>query len=48
MSNNNLVTRYICELLLAVCAIVSGLAQLKITLINWSDSTEESDDSEGR
>lgn len=43
MSNNSSVTRYICELLLAVCAIVSGLAQLKITLINWSDSAEESD-----
>lgn len=38
MSNNNIITRYICELLVAVCAIVSAVAQLKITLINWSDS----------
>ena len=37
----NPVTRYICELLMAVCAIVSGGAQLKITLINWSDSGDE-------
>lgn len=45
MSSNSSVTRYICELLMAVCAIVSGLAQLKITLINWSDSPEEQHDS---
>lgn len=38
------VTRYICELLIAVCAIVSAVAQLKITLINWQTSTEESED----
>ena len=44
MSNNNLVTRYICELILAVCAIVSGFAQLKITLINWQTSPEESEE----
>lgn len=41
MSSNSSVTRYICELLLAVCAIVSGIAQIKITLINWSDSGDE-------
>ena len=41
MSENSSVTRYICELLMAVCAIVSGLAQLKITLINWSDSGDQ-------
>jgi hypothetical protein len=41
---NSSVNRYICELLLAVCAIVSGFAQLKITLINWQTSTEESGD----
>ena len=35
------VTRYICELLIAVCAIVSAVAQLKITLINWSDNGEQ-------
>lgn len=45
-SNNSFVTRYICELLLAVCAIVSALAQLKITLINWQASTEESKDNQ--
>jgi hypothetical protein len=39
--NNSSVTRYIRELLLAVCAIVSGIAQLKITLINWSDSGDQ-------
>ena len=44
MSENSSVTRYICELLMAVCAIVSGIAQLKITLINWQASAEESDD----
>lgn len=38
------VTRYICELLLAMCAIVSGLAKLKITLINWQTSAEGSED----
>ncbi len=41
---NSSVTRYICELLLAVCAIVSGFAQLKITLINWQAISEESED----
>ena len=46
MSDNKRVTRYICELLMAVCAIVSGIAQLKITLINWSDNTEDQNDSE--
>ena len=44
MSENSSVTRYICELLMAVCAIVSGIAQLKITLINWQTSTEDSVD----
>lgn len=44
MSDNSSVTRYICELLLAVCAIVSGVAQLKITLINWQAISEESED----
>jgi len=44
MSENSSVTRYICELLMAVCAIVSGIAQLKITLINWQASTEDSED----
>lgn len=41
---NSSVTRYICELLMAVCAIISGIAQLKITLINWQASPEESED----
>lgn len=41
MSNNSIITRYICELLVAVCAIVSAVAQLKITLINWSDSDNQ-------
>ena len=41
MNSNSSVTRYICELLMAVCAIVSGFAQLKITLINWSDSGDQ-------
>ena len=40
-SNNNFMNRYLCELLIAVCAIVSGLAQLKITLINWSDRGDQ-------
>lgn len=31
------VSRYICELTIAVCAIVAAVAQLKITLINWSE-----------
>lgn len=38
---NSSVTRYICELLMAVCAIISGIAQLKITIINWSDSGDQ-------
>lgn len=41
---NSSVTRYICELLIAVCAIISGIAQLKITLINWQTSPEDSED----
>lgn len=45
---NSPVTRYICELLMAVCAIISGIAQLKITLINWQTSTEDQHDSEGQ
>jgi len=36
MNSENNVTRYICELLIAVCAIVAAVAQLKVTLINWS------------
>ena len=40
------VTRYICELLIAVCAIVSAVAQLKITIINGQASTEESEDNQ--
>lgn len=43
MSENRLVTRYICELLMAVCAIVSAVAQLKITLINWADSDNKAE-----
>lgn len=40
---NSNITRYICELLVAVCAIVSAVAQLKITLINWSDSSNQNE-----
>ena len=45
MNSNNYLTRYICELLIAVCAIVSGVAQLKITLINWM--VNDDDDKHG-
>jgi hypothetical protein len=45
MSENSSVTRYVCELLMVVCAIVSGLAQLKITLINWADSGDQGEES---
>jgi hypothetical protein len=45
MNNNNFITRYLCELLLAVCAIVSGFAQLKITLINWADNGDHDGES---
>lgn len=37
MNSENNVTRYICELTIAVCAIVAAVAQLKVTLINWSE-----------
>lgn len=37
LDDNRTVTRYICELLIAVCAIVAAVAQLKVTLINWSE-----------
>ena len=40
---NSNITRYICELLVDVCAIVSAVAQLKITLINWSDSSNQNE-----
>lgn len=39
--NRNIVNRYICELLIAVCAIVAAVAQLKVTLINWSGEEED-------
>lgn len=39
--NSNSVTRYICELLIAVCAIVVAVAQLKVTLINWSGEDDK-------
>lgn len=42
-SNNGFITRYICELLIAVCAIVSAFAQLKITLINWMVNDDQAD-----
>ena len=44
MNSNNFMNRYLCELIIAVCAIVSGLAQLKITLINWSDSGDHDEE----
>lgn len=42
-SNNSFITRYICELLIAVCAIVTGFAQLKITLINWTVNDDQTE-----
>jgi hypothetical protein len=39
--DRNSVNRYICELLMAVCAIVAAVAQLKITLINWSGEDDK-------
>ena len=42
------VSGYICDLIIAVCAIISGIAQLRHVVIGWQASSEESDDSEGR
>lgn len=38
------VSGYICDLVMAICAIIGGIAQLRHVVINWQDSTEESDE----
>ena len=38
------VSSYLCDLVMAICAIISGIAQLRHVIINWQDSTEESED----
>ena len=38
------VSCYICDLIIAVCAVIGGLAQLRHVVLNWQASTEESGD----
>jgi len=38
------VSGYLCDLVIAICAILSGIAQLRHIVINWQASTEESDE----
>ena len=36
------VSGYICDLVIAICAIIGAVAQLRHVVINWQESTEES------
>lgn len=38
------VSNYICDLVIAICAIICGIAQLRHVVINWQASTEESEE----
>lgn len=38
------VSGYICDLVMAICAIIGGIAQLRHVVINWQASTEESEE----
>lgn len=38
------VSGYICDLVMAICAIIGAVAQLRHVVINWQASTEESEE----
>ena len=38
------VSGYICDLVMAICAIIGSIAQLRHVVINWQASTEESEE----
>lgn len=38
------VSGYICDLVIAICAIIGAVAQLRHVVINWQASTEEESD----
>lgn len=38
------VSGYICDLVIAICAIIGAVAQLRRVVISWKTSTEESED----
>ena len=38
------VSGYICDLVIAICAIIGAIAQLRHVVINWQASTEESEE----
>lgn len=38
------VSGYICDLVMAIYAIIGAVAQLRHVVINWQASTEESED----
>lgn len=39
------VSGYICDLIMAICAIIGAVAQLRHVVLNWQASTEEQHDS---
>ncbi len=38
------VSGYLCDLVIAICAIISGIAQLRHVVVSWQVSTEESEE----
>ena len=38
------VSGYICDLVMAICAIIGAVAQLRHVVINWQASTEDSEE----